>query len=192
MTPFKLIYGKSCHLPVELEHKACWAIRNLNLDPNLASERRKFQLNELEELRINTYENSRIYKERTKRWHDKKILKTHFKSGDLVLLFNSRLKLFLGKLRSRWSGPFQVCKVYPYGAIDIFSEDTGPFTVSRQRHEKMQEKLKIQQPNRWHGPCLIWHGRACFQHINERKLAGSWHDSCLSWHGRANLTGLQG
>ncbi|XP_039683802.1 uncharacterized protein [Medicago truncatula] len=133
MTPFKLIYEKSCHLPVELEHKAYWAIRDLNLDPNLDGEKRKLQLNELEELKIDAYENSHIYKERTKRWHDKKIFKRHFKSGDLVLLFNSRLKLFLGILRSRWSGPFQVRKVYPYGAIEIFSKDTGSFTVNVKR-----------------------------------------------------------
>ena len=55
MTPFKLIYGKSCHLPVELKHKAYWAIRTLNLDNNLASEKRKLQLNELEELRMDAY-----------------------------------------------------------------------------------------------------------------------------------------
>jgi len=63
----------------------------------------------------------------------KHILKKDFKSGDLVLLFNSRLKFFPGKLRSRWSGPFQVCKVYPYGAIEIFSEKTRPFKVNCQR-----------------------------------------------------------
>jgi len=67
MTPFKLIYGKSCHLPVELEHKAYWAIKNLNLDPTLAGEKRKLQLSELEELRMDDYENTRIYKERTKK-----------------------------------------------------------------------------------------------------------------------------
>lgn len=122
MTPFKLIYGKSCHLPVELEHKACWTIRNLNLDPKLAGQKRKLQLSELEELRLDAYENARIYKERTKKWHDKHILKKDFKVGDLVLLFNSRMKLFPGKLRSRWSGPFQVRKVYPYGAVEIFSK----------------------------------------------------------------------
>jgi len=62
MTPFKLIFGKSCHLPVELEHKAYWAIRNLNLDPKLVGEKRKLQLNELEELRMDAYENAHIYK----------------------------------------------------------------------------------------------------------------------------------
>ena len=133
MTPFKLIYGKSCHLPVELKHKAYWAIRNLNLDPNLAGEKIKLQLSKLEELRMDAYENARIYKERTKKWYDNHNLKMDFKSGDLVLLFNSRLKLFPGKLRSRWTDPFQVRKVYPYGAIEIFPEKTGPFKVNGQR-----------------------------------------------------------
>jgi len=132
-TPFKLVYGKSCHLLVELEHKAYWAIRNLNLDPNLAGAKRKLQLSELEELRIDAYENARIYKERTKKWHDKHILKKDSQIGDLVFLFNSRLRLFQGKLRSRWFGPFQVRKVYPYGAVEIFSKKTGPFKVNGQR-----------------------------------------------------------
>jgi len=87
----------------------------------------------LEELRIDAYDNARIYKERTKKRHDKHILKKDFKSGDLVLLFNSRLKLFPGKLKSRWSGPFQVRKVYPYGAVEIFSEEKGSFKVNGQR-----------------------------------------------------------
>ena len=154
MTPFKIIYGKSCHLSVELEHKAYWAIRNLNLDPNLASEKRKLQLSELEELRIDAYENARIYKERTKKWHDKHMLKKEFRSSDLVLLFDSRLKLFPSKLRSRWSGPFQVRKVYPYGAIEIFSEKTRPFKVNGQRlkvynaGEAVEEKaiLALKEP----------------------------------------------
>jgi hypothetical protein len=133
MTPFKLIYGKSCHLPVELEHRAYWAIKNLNLDPKLAGLKRKLQLTELEELRMDAYENARIYKERTKKWHDKRIIRKDFKSGDLVLLYNSRLKLFPGKLKSRWSGPFHVRKVYPFGAVEIWSEKTGTFKVNGQR-----------------------------------------------------------
>ncbi|XP_050894797.1 uncharacterized protein LOC127101414, partial [Lathyrus oleraceus] len=77
-TPFKLIYGKSCHLPVELEHKAYWAIRNLNLNYKAAGEKRILDINELEELRRDAYENARIYKERTKQWHDKRISRKIF------------------------------------------------------------------------------------------------------------------
>ena len=69
-TPFKLVYGKSCHLPVELEHKAYWAIKTLNINYTAAGEKRILDLHELEELRLDAYENAKIYKERTKKWHD--------------------------------------------------------------------------------------------------------------------------
>ncbi|XP_024014519.1 uncharacterized protein LOC112088467 [Eutrema salsugineum] len=107
-SPFNLLYGKSCHLPVKLEYKALWAIKMLNFDIRTAQEKRVLQLHELEEIRLNAFESARIYKEKTKILHDQKILKRELKVGDLVLLFNSRLKLFPGKLRSRWSGPFRV------------------------------------------------------------------------------------
>ena len=132
-SPFKLLYGKSCHLPVELEHRAFWATKFLNFNLQKAGEKRLLQLNELEEFRLNSYENAKIYKERTKKWHDKHIQKRDFKEGDYVLLFNSRLKLFPGKLKSRWSGPFQIKTVYPHGAVEIWSKDTGNFKVNGQR-----------------------------------------------------------
>ena len=132
-TPLKLIYGKSCHLPVELEHKAYWAIKNLNLSYTAAGEKRILDINELEELRQDAYENARIYKERTKKWHDKHISRKNFNIGDLVLLFNSRLKLFPGKLRSRWSGPFEITRVYRSGAIEINGPSIEPFIVNGQR-----------------------------------------------------------
>ena len=91
---------------MELEHRAYWAIKALNFDMKVAGEKCLLQLNELEELRFHAYENSKLFKERTKRWHDAHILKKQFQIGDLVLLFNSILKLFLGKLKSRWSNPF--------------------------------------------------------------------------------------
>ncbi|GKE84203.1 reverse transcriptase domain-containing protein, partial [Tanacetum coccineum] len=89
---------------------------------------RNNQLNELEELRIQAYETSKTYKERTKKWHDNRLKdKKEFQTGDRVLLFNSRLKLFSGKLKSRWSGPFTVKQAYPYGTIELFNRDGTSF-----------------------------------------------------------------
>ncbi|CAA7019733.1 unnamed protein product [Microthlaspi erraticum] len=132
-TPFHLVYGKSCHLPVEIEYKAEWAVKKLNYDIKTAKEKRLIQLNELDEIRHNAYENSRIYKERTKAYHDKKIVPKTFSPNDQVLLFNSRLKLFPGKLRSRWSGPFKIKEVKPYGAVVLWNHSGGDFTVNGQR-----------------------------------------------------------
>lgn len=99
-------------------------IKALNIDYNVAGEKRNLQLSELEELRLDVYENAKLYKERTKRFHNKRIMKRDFRVGELVLLFNLRLKRFLGKPWSRWSGPFEVKRVTPYRAIEVLSEPT--------------------------------------------------------------------
>ncbi|XP_021746437.1 uncharacterized protein LOC110712285 [Chenopodium quinoa] len=93
-TPYKLVYGKNCHLPVEMEHRTHWAIKQINFDLHSTGEQRLLELHELEELRMNAYDSASLYKARTKAWHDARISKKEFVEGQKVLLYNSRLKLF--------------------------------------------------------------------------------------------------
>lgn len=86
---------------------------------NVEKEHRLLRLNELEELRNESYESARIYKEKNKRWYDSKILRKEFKVGEQVLLDKYRLNLFLRELILRWYELLMVISVFPYGAISL-------------------------------------------------------------------------
>ena len=136
-TPFCLVYGKACHLPVEIEQSAYWALKRCNMDMDAATKNQFMELNELYELRDEAYNNTKIYKERTKRWHDSRLRGDKlFTIGEKVLLFNSRLKMYPSKLKSRWTGPFVVTKVYPYGTIELCDKNGYIFKVNGQRVKK--------------------------------------------------------
>ena len=99
-----------------------------------AGEKRLFDISSLDEWRTQAYENAKLFKEKVKRWHDKRIQKREFNVGDYVLLFNSRLRFFAGKLLSKWEGPYVIEEVYRSGAIKInYFEGTSSRVVNGQR-----------------------------------------------------------
>ncbi|GJR61774.1 reverse transcriptase domain-containing protein [Tanacetum coccineum] len=128
-----LKYGVTHRLSTAYHPQTSGQRKHANFDLKTAGDQRKVQLNELSELRDQAYENSLIYKEKTKRIHDAKIKNRVFNVGDQVLLFNSRLKIFSGKLKSRWSRPFTIVQVFPYGTVEL-SQNSGPnFKVNGHR-----------------------------------------------------------
>ena len=110
-----------------------WAIKKLNYDFQAAKEERLLQMNELEELMNEAYDNARIYKDKTKKWHDQNILRNEFKAGEQVLLYNFNLNLFLGKLKSTWNGPYTVVASTPFGAVTLKIDSGSEFKVDGQR-----------------------------------------------------------
>ena len=117
-----------------------WAIKKLNFDCQTAKEERLLQKNELEELRNEAFDNAKIYKGKTKRSHDQKILRKEFKAGESVLLYNSRLRLFLRKLKSRWSGTCIVILVTPFGAVTLKKNSGNEFKVNGKRLKHYMEE----------------------------------------------------
>ena len=154
MSPYLLVYGKACHLPVEIEYREWWAVKKLNLDMDRVGLKRILDINELKELRNEAYFNSRIAKDKLKKWHDQLIARKNFKQGDQVLLYDSKLHLFPGKLKSRWTEPFTIQEVYLNGLVDrLNSKDNRVFKVNGQRlkpyaaqHSADKEEIPLLDP----------------------------------------------
>ena len=84
MSPYRLVYGKACHLPIKIEHQVLWAIKKLNFDVDKSRATRKLQISELEEIRNDVYESAKVYKARTKAFHDKCLIHKHFEPNQKV------------------------------------------------------------------------------------------------------------
>src|SRR4051812_25190845 len=109
---YQMVYAKAFHLPLELENKAFWAVRELNADPKLAGEKRLMNLTCLDKWRSEDYESAKMFKENVNKWHDKRILKREFNVGDKVLLYRSRFRFSPSKLLCKWEGPYHIEEVY--------------------------------------------------------------------------------
>ena len=139
---------------MEIEYKAWWAVKKLNLDMGRACLKRLLDINELEELRNDAYLNSKIAKDKMNRWHDQLIARKHFQKGDQVPIYDSKLHLFPGKLKSRWIGLFTIQEVYLNGLVDLLNaKDKRVFKVNGQRlkpyaaqHSIDKEEIPILDP----------------------------------------------
>ncbi|GJW35909.1 hypothetical protein Tco_0058829 [Tanacetum coccineum] len=137
---------KTCHLPFEIEHRAYWALRSCNPDLKITGEKQFLQLHELDQLILQAYENSKLYKAQTKAYHDKKLrVRKEFKAEDKVLLYNSKYKFKAPKLRSKWYGPFIVKRGYPSGYVELYDKHGGSFIVNGYHVKLYHDKEQLNE-----------------------------------------------
>ncbi|KAJ9542216.1 hypothetical protein OSB04_028722 [Centaurea solstitialis] len=147
-TPYRMLYGKACHLPFEFEYKALWALKKVHLNDIASGRERLISLHELEELISLAYENLKIYKEQRKKWHDAHLKEVKvFKEGDKVLMYQTHFKFSTGKLKSRWIGPYVILKAYPSGYVDLMTE-RGSFKVNGHRLKLYNENDPVRNGER--------------------------------------------
>nr|GEY98252.1 hypothetical protein [Tanacetum cinerariifolium] len=159
-----LKYGVTHRLSTAYHPQTSGQVEKANFDLVVAGDHRKVQLNELNEFRDHAYENSLVYKEKTKRIHDSNIKNRVFNVGDQVLLFNSRLKIFSGMLKTHWSGRFAIAKVFSYGTVEL-SQDNGPnFKVNghRVKHYFRGDVPQLDCPD-----CKVFHALSFVLHSQE-------------------------
>ncbi|RVW60735.1 hypothetical protein CK203_053032 [Vitis vinifera] len=132
--------AKHAILLVEVEYKAWWAIKKVKMDLTRVGAKRCLDLNDMEELRNDAYINSKVSKQRMKKWHDQLISNKEFQKGQRVLLYDSRLHIFLGKLKSRWIGPFIIHQVHLNGVVELLNSNSiNTFKVNGHRLKPFME-----------------------------------------------------
>lgn len=130
--PYELVYGKQVLLPIEFQVKTFQTATQLGMDLNEAQKKRILQLNELDEIRQDSFQRTMLVHDQRDQWHDKYIKKKVFQRGDQALLYDNKFKHFKGKISTRWLGPYEVEEVFNNGSIRIktIDDDQTSFVVN--------------------------------------------------------------